>query len=81
MPDHQKLREHEKLNINNLPIADRIIREKERRFLTSVSTSSWWRLEKAGLAPKGFKLGPASKGWMLGTIRQWMVDRANGGLE
>ena len=38
------------MNNDNL---DRVIREKERLYLTGVPPASWWRLEKAGLAPKG----------------------------
>jgi len=56
---------------------NRIIREKERRFLTGVPTVSWWRLEKSGKAPKGFKIGPAAKGWLLKDIQTWITSRSN----
>ncbi|WP_380082074.1 helix-turn-helix transcriptional regulator [Kordiimonas pumila] len=60
------------------PIPDRVIREKERRYLTGVSNTTWWRLEKAGLAPKGFKLGAAAKGWTLNSIEEWIKSRKEG---
>ena len=66
------------MNNDNL---DRVIREKERRYLTGVPPATWWRLEKAGLAPKGFKLGPASKGWIYRTIFEWIQSQANKGAE
>ena len=66
------------MNNDNL---DRVIREKERRYLTGVPPATWWRLEKAGLAPKGFKLGPAAKGWMQSSIQTWIQDKASKGAE
>ncbi len=62
----------------NIETVDRIIREKERHHLTGVPTPSWWRLEKAGKAPKGFKIGPSSKGWRLSCLQAWMDACANG---
>ncbi|WP_339860805.1 helix-turn-helix transcriptional regulator [Paremcibacter congregatus] len=54
---------------------NRIIREKERRYLTGVPTASWWRLEKSGDAPKGFKIGVASKGYLLKDIESWIASK------
>ncbi len=65
----------------NREIIDRVIREKERLYLTGVPPASWWRLEKAGLAPKGFKLGPSSKGWSLERIQSWIQSKASKGAE
>jgi len=56
----------------------RIIREKERLYLTGVSPSTWWRLEKAGKAPKCFKLGPSAKGWLISDIEDWISSKAEG---
>jgi len=62
----------------NQGIKNRIIREKERRFLTGVPTATWWRLEKAGKAPKGFKIGVSAKGWLLADIQNWITSKVEG---
>ncbi len=54
---------------------DRIIREKERQHLTGVPTVSWWRYEKLGEAPKGFKIGSSAKGWLLSDIQSWISSK------
>jgi|FLOH01.1.fsa_nt_gi predicted DNA-binding transcriptional regulator AlpA len=57
-------------------IINRIIREKERCFLTGVPSVSWWRMEKSGKAPVGFKIGTNAKGWLLKDIDQWIQSKA-----
>lgn len=61
---------------SNIEKLKRIVREKERRHLTGVPTASWWRLEKSGDAPKGFKIGPAAKGWLLDDILNWITEKS-----
>lgn len=54
---------------------DRFIREDERKNLTGLSRSTWWRMEKLGRAPKRRQLSPNSTGWLLSEIRDWMKSR------
>ncbi len=55
---------------------DRIVREEERRALTSVSRTQAWRLEKRGLFPKRVKLcGSHSVGWRLSELMDWIESR------
>ncbi|AVF93976.1 MULTISPECIES: helix-turn-helix transcriptional regulator [Vibrio] len=55
---------------------DRIIREEERKALTSISRTQAWRLEKRGLFPKRVKLcGSHSVGWRLSEIMNWIESR------
>ncbi len=61
------------------PEADRIIREPERRAKTGLPSTTWWRLEKAGKAPRRLQLTPHSVGWRLSEIVAWMANREKGG--
>ena len=57
---------------------DRIIREKERKHLTGVAKSTWWRWQRDGIAPKPVKLGPSAVGWPESAIREWIKGRPGG---
>ncbi|WP_318470774.1 AlpA family phage regulatory protein [Photobacterium leiognathi] len=54
---------------------DRIIREAERKFITSISRAQAYQLEKQGLFPKRIHLGSRSVGWRLSDIMDWMNKR------
>jgi predicted DNA-binding transcriptional regulator AlpA len=55
---------------------DRIIREEERRMVTGLSRTTWWRLERNGLAPRRRKLSANSVGWLESELRAWMTSKA-----
>lgn len=42
---------------------DRLVRERERRQLTGIPTSTWYELIDRGLAPPGVRLGKQSVAW------------------
>ncbi|HCM1204030.1 TPA: AlpA family phage regulatory protein [Vibrio parahaemolyticus] len=54
---------------------DRLIREDERRTLTSISRSQAWVLEQKGLFPKRIRLGNRSVAWRLSEILEWIETR------
>jgi predicted DNA-binding transcriptional regulator AlpA len=54
---------------------DRLIREKERQKLTSISRSQAWVLEQKGLFPKRRKLGNRSVAWILSEVMEWIEAR------
>jgi predicted DNA-binding transcriptional regulator AlpA len=54
---------------------DRFIREVERRQVTGLSRTTWWRLERQGVAPKRRQLSANSTGWLLSEITAWMQSR------
>jgi predicted DNA-binding transcriptional regulator AlpA len=58
------------------PNVDRFVREDERRMLTGLSRTTWWRLERQGLAPKRRCLSGNATGWFLSEIIAWMQSRA-----
>ncbi|EGU0166501.1 AlpA family phage regulatory protein [Vibrio parahaemolyticus] len=62
---------------SNLTVGlDRIVREEERRNITSISRTQAWRLEKRGLFPKRVKLGGShAVGWKLSEIMAWVESR------
>ncbi|MEC4726790.1 AlpA family transcriptional regulator [Shewanella sp. D64] len=56
---------------------DRIIRESERRAITSISRTTAWSLERKGLFPKRRQLYPQSSsvGWLLSELNEWVASR------
>ncbi|MGR5305360.1 helix-turn-helix transcriptional regulator [Vibrio mediterranei] len=54
---------------------DRLIREKERCHLTSISRSRALELEKTGLHPKRIVLGKRSVAWRYSEIMAWVKSR------
>ena len=59
-------------NFEHLSGMDRIIREDECRYLTSLSNVSRWRREKVGEFPKRRKLSSSAVGWSLFEIQAWI---------
>jgi prophage regulatory protein len=55
--------------------AQRVVRERERKLLTGIPTSSWYQLMQRGLAPKPVPLGPRSVGWVLGELLAFNAAR------
>lgn len=60
---------------------DRLVREKERLHITSISRSRVWQLEKAGLFPKRIKLGSRSVAWRLSDLKLWVEQQGRGDVE
>ena len=54
---------------------ERIIREQERKQITGISRSHWWRLIRQGKAPQGVKLGERAVGWKLSQLQEWIETR------
>jgi prophage regulatory protein len=61
------------MDLENRP--DRFVREDERRQITGLSRTTWWRMERQGIAPKRRQLSPNSTGWFLSEITAWMQSR------
>lgn len=57
--------------------SDRLIREDERKTITSISRCTAWRLERLGLFPKRRKLSPHSNavGWLQSELNEWVASR------
>lgn len=55
--------------------ADRFIREPERRKITGLSRTSWWRAEKEGSAPRAYQLSKNTKAWKLSELMEWVEKR------
>lgn len=52
-------------------VEDRLIDEKERRRLTGVSKTTWWRRERQGLVPRKIR-GMGRALWRLSDIQSWI---------
>lgn len=65
------------MNISNPLSTDRIVREAERKAITSVSRTTAWSLERKGLFPKRRQLYPQSSsvGWLLSELVEWVASR------
>jgi prophage regulatory protein len=61
-------------------VPDRIVREPERRQITGVPTSTWYELQRRGLAPKPVKLSSRSVGWSLNALGEWVRARLDANL-
>lgn len=53
----------------------RFIREPERRRLTGVSSTTWWRMEKRGEVPRRVSINGNSVGWVEQEVLDWMQQR------
>lgn len=62
-------------SINN----DRIVREAERKLITSISRSQAFQLERQNKFPKRIKLGNRSVGWRLSELQHWVAQISNEG--
>lgn len=56
----------------HLPVTDRLVREKERLKITSLSRSQAYLLEKEGRFPKRIRLGNRSVCWRLSDLLEWI---------
>jgi prophage regulatory protein len=54
---------------------DRVIRRKQLLELIGLSSTTQWRLEKAGQFPSRIKLGQRSVGWHLNEVEEWLKGR------
>ena len=52
--------------------AKRIVRERERRAITGIPTSSWYQIPNR---PASVPLGPRAVGWVLGELLQFNAER------
>jgi prophage regulatory protein len=51
---------------------DRLVREAERKEITSISRTRAWQLEKSGDFPARKKLGLSSCAWLLSDLLLWI---------
>lgn len=55
--------------------SDRLVRERERQHITSISRSTAWKLERAGHFPLRKSIGSKSCGWLLSDLLYWINER------
>jgi prophage regulatory protein len=51
---------------------NKVIRRNKLLELIGVSSTTQWRMEKAGLFPARRKLGESSVGWILSEVEEWI---------
>jgi prophage regulatory protein len=64
-------------NQSFIQTTERLIREPERKKLTSVCRTTAWSLEQKGLFPKRRRLHPSGSTvcWLLSEINTWILER------
>ncbi|MCL1143707.1 helix-turn-helix transcriptional regulator [Shewanella gaetbuli] len=65
------------MTTSNQTLPDRIVREAERKAITSISRTTAWTLERKGQFPKRRQLYPQSPsvGWLLSELTDWVASR------
>ncbi|HEM6843092.1 TPA: transcriptional regulator [Providencia stuartii] len=51
--------------------SERLVRETERKQITSVSNTTWWRLSRKGQVPVAKQVG-TTKSWLLSDLLLWI---------
>ena len=54
---------------------DKVLRRKQVLELIGLSSSTQWRMEKAGQFPVRIKLGKGSVGWHFTEVEEWLRSR------
>jgi prophage regulatory protein len=60
---------------HKFPAHDRAVREPERREITGVPTSTWYELQKRGLAPLPFRISARCVAWSFNKLIAWVESR------
>ncbi|MGS0692306.1 AlpA family phage regulatory protein [Shewanella sp. 30m-9] len=63
------------IGATNELVFDRMVKEKERKLITSVSRSEAFQLERKGLFPSRRKISNRSVGWLLSELLEWVKSR------
>ena len=56
-------------------MADRIVRERERREFTGIGRTTAWEAEKRGEFPRRVELVGGRVGWKLSELQEWIASR------
>jgi predicted DNA-binding transcriptional regulator AlpA len=64
-----------KTSIFTPQVAELIINEEQRCFITSVSRSHVFQLERQGLFPRRINLDTNTNGWKLREVLAWLRSR------
>lgn len=56
-------------------MSDRFLREKQCRDITGLSRTTRWRLERAGLFPKRYRISPNAIAWLESQVMEWLKSR------
>ncbi len=54
-------------------MTDQFVRERERKDITGVPTSTWYELMDDGLAPKPVKIGKRAVAWLHSELSEWQT--------
>jgi prophage regulatory protein len=57
------------------PQQERVIRERERREITGIPTSTWYVMQDEGRAPRPVPISERGRGWLLSEINDFLQQR------
>ena len=57
-------------------VSERFVHNPEVQQITGLSSTTLWRLERAGKFPKKIAISPGRKAWLESTINTWIAERA-----
>lgn len=63
------------IGVANELVFDRMVKEKERKLITSVSRAEAFQLERKGQFPSRRKISNRSVGWLLSELLEWVKSR------
>ena len=61
---------------NSTQEPDRFLREEEVRYITGLSRTTRWRLQRDGKFPRRRKISTNAVGWLASEINAWMTERS-----
>ncbi len=71
---HEYIRTLDMQTTNDLVI-DRLVKEKERKHITTISRAQAHQLEKEGRFPKRRRISNRSVAWLLSELHEWVKTR------
>ena len=51
-----------------------ILFNDEREQITGIPYPTWWRMEKAGIAPRRRRISPGRVGWIKAEVLDWIEN-------
>ncbi len=59
-------------------MTDKLLRAKEVMKIVGLGKTSLYGYMKAGMFPKGVKIGPRAVAWPESAVNRWVADRLEG---
>lgn len=71
-----KMKEDPKTILVRYGESERLVSEPERRRITGISRTTWWRMEREGLTPPN-RIKRGKSAWLLSDLLAWITTPAS----